>query len=741
MKRISITILTLILALSIFSIPSSAEKLSIDKEANILRQMSIVKGDGIDYNLEGYLTRGEAATLIVRLLGVEKDVLASNYYTSKFTDVKKEDWFAPYVSYCYREEIINGLGDGSFAPNDKLSEKALFNLLLKSMGYGNDYTWDEVYRMAFEKGLVDSIEYAVKTEDTLNYTRGETFSVIYRALNLPQKNGDKFYTHLLNKGAISPEMIDTIGWKKKEDALVTVISSSKLIDNSKIEVTLNEEIIPLVKSQVSVQEEGGASAATVNGIEYLNNQLTIYLEGVENNKKYNVILNNIEDTDGNRVESLIFSIGTLTEEIRETVAEDFAIEKILVVSDEIIIANFTEPLDTSTENPLFFDIYEDGKLLFQGSSKSLKVTKIPDDEYSLKLELLDDKFDENKTYELRIRDAFQSSYGSYISSTNGYKLFTMSTNDVEPLRIETIYNMGSNYIEITFNKDVDLETAKNPKNYEMKEPSTNRIIGQPNAIYTTTDKVNKYRRITVRYSQLPLDEEYELTIEDLKDRYHLSEMEKKTYGVIPDINSLYEVRVTSVDVIHNGLIRLTFDKPLSTSSKYASMTLNNFNAFMKKEVDETDSRYMNLYLSKAYLLKKDETYTLKIYSGLTSYDTRQKYGVLTYDFSGTSVTKPEIGVKSAKFLNDTAIKVEFNQKMSGTIQDKSKYKLKYKLYDFEAIISPESVMTYNDTTVIVKVPKVYQTGEYELEIKNMVDYTGQFTEELIEVDVERENDN
>ena len=59
----------------------------------------------VDMNLDSTLTRQEATTLLVRLLGAEEDALASGY-TAPFTDVAQ--WAKPYVGYAYENGIVNG---------------------------------------------------------------------------------------------------------------------------------------------------------------------------------------------------------------------------------------------------------------------------------------------------------------------------------------------------------------------------------------------------------------------------------------------------------------------------------------------------------------------------------------------------------------------------------------------------------------------------------------------------------
>lgn len=59
-----------------------------------------------------------------------------------FLDVKDGDWFAPYVDVCVKAGLMNGVGDGLFAPDKTLSsvECAVLALRLHQIGQGGDGT-------------------------------------------------------------------------------------------------------------------------------------------------------------------------------------------------------------------------------------------------------------------------------------------------------------------------------------------------------------------------------------------------------------------------------------------------------------------------------------------------------------------------------------------------------------------------------------------------------------------------
>ena len=70
------------------------------------------KDDGTpDYALERSLSRQEAVTMLVRLLGAEEEAKNGSWYLP-FTDV--DNWAIPYVGYAYANGLTNGISDTAF---------------------------------------------------------------------------------------------------------------------------------------------------------------------------------------------------------------------------------------------------------------------------------------------------------------------------------------------------------------------------------------------------------------------------------------------------------------------------------------------------------------------------------------------------------------------------------------------------------------------------------------------------
>jgi len=85
------------------------------------------KGDG-SFGPESDITRAEFVAILVRGLGLKPENEAS-----PFKDVKASDWYNGAISTAYSYQLINGLKDGSFHPNAKITREEAMVITAKAM--------------------------------------------------------------------------------------------------------------------------------------------------------------------------------------------------------------------------------------------------------------------------------------------------------------------------------------------------------------------------------------------------------------------------------------------------------------------------------------------------------------------------------------------------------------------------------------------------------------------------------
>ena len=80
------------------------------------------------------MTRGMLATALGKLAGVNIE----DYKTNSFNDVKNDSSYRPYIEWAYSKGIIDGVGDGKFAPDKSITREemaVIFERYAKVTGY------------------------------------------------------------------------------------------------------------------------------------------------------------------------------------------------------------------------------------------------------------------------------------------------------------------------------------------------------------------------------------------------------------------------------------------------------------------------------------------------------------------------------------------------------------------------------------------------------------------------------
>jgi len=156
LKRTLSLVLALVMVLGLFggiSMTAAASDFTDDEEIQYKEAVDVMTGIGaIDgmgdgtFQPDGKITRAQAAKLVAyTILGKEAaDRLTG--LTTDFSDVPADmyDWAVPSIAYLTQAGIINGLGDGTFNPEGKVTGYEIGKMLLCALGYGakNEFTGD-----------------------------------------------------------------------------------------------------------------------------------------------------------------------------------------------------------------------------------------------------------------------------------------------------------------------------------------------------------------------------------------------------------------------------------------------------------------------------------------------------------------------------------------------------------------------------------------------------------------------
>ena len=96
---------------------------------NDLGSRMVINGIGDElFNPDQDITRAEFTAIITRGLGLKLEES-----TSVFTDVKPSDWYSSAVQTAYSYHLIDGFGDGTFRPMEKITREQAMTIIAKAM--------------------------------------------------------------------------------------------------------------------------------------------------------------------------------------------------------------------------------------------------------------------------------------------------------------------------------------------------------------------------------------------------------------------------------------------------------------------------------------------------------------------------------------------------------------------------------------------------------------------------------
>ena len=204
--------------------------------ADALNQMGLFKGTETGYQLDRAPTRGEAATMLVRLLGKETEALEKNYQTS-FTDV--QDWAKPYVGWLYENKLTSGTSETTYSTNSVCTAQMYSTFLLRTLGYSDtatnpDFTYANAIDFAEQKGVID-----IGNCDEDNFLRDHVVAMSYTALATEPK--DAKYDNLLDK-LVADGAIDSAKAKPYQDMFDLYDEYAQLIEKNSATTNMEADV-------------------------------------------------------------------------------------------------------------------------------------------------------------------------------------------------------------------------------------------------------------------------------------------------------------------------------------------------------------------------------------------------------------------------------------------------------------------------------------------------------------------
>ena len=248
--------LTCSLCLPVYASDSSFSDIKQDDvavNADVLRLMGVVTGTGDNtFNPDGSLTRAELCVMVTNFIGRGDEV--SRYAARTiFSDVTGKHWARGFVNLMATPgadgiAMISGIGNGNFAPDQKVTVAQAVTVLLRVLNYSGKETgfiWPQSYMdFAASIGLTDCVPHDANAV----LTRAQAAQLFVNALGCATQSGTAYYK--------------TLGNTAENTIILSVgVTSDDGSSNSAIRTSLNgETFLPAsgVVSPVALQGKRGA---------------------------------------------------------------------------------------------------------------------------------------------------------------------------------------------------------------------------------------------------------------------------------------------------------------------------------------------------------------------------------------------------------------------------------------------------------------------------------------------------
>jgi hypothetical protein len=170
-----------------------------------LKNLGLFKGvSDTDFDLNREPTRPEAITILIRVLGMEKEA-QSGTWKQPFTDV--EAWADKYVGYAYEKGLTSGVSAAEYG-GVAASANMFLTFMLRALGYsdtnGADFTWENPFILAKSIGILPNYV------DTGTFLRADAVIISYAAMSAKLKGSSQTLAQkLISDGVFTQEQFIT----------------------------------------------------------------------------------------------------------------------------------------------------------------------------------------------------------------------------------------------------------------------------------------------------------------------------------------------------------------------------------------------------------------------------------------------------------------------------------------------------------------------------------------------------
>ncbi|RCX09094.1 S-layer family protein [Anaerobacterium chartisolvens] len=735
--------LFLILLLCLMSVLSSTAQANSDSSSkyNALIKLSIVDDELTDNKLNSTLKRWEAAVYIVKIMGKEKEVLSFDnaYASSNFPDLNDSDWYTPYINYCVAQGLMGGYSNGNFGPKDAISEKAFLTVALRALEYetNKDFAWSNVYKTAYTIGLVTDKSYESKDKEnsTNVYFIKDTLSTLYNMLKVKMKISKiSVMQGIINSGISTKEEALSMGLIADSTALS--VSSVNALDKNKLQITFNEKVESIDESCIEVYESSSSTNRLTLKIDS-QTELSLIVSTSDQTalKEYTLNIYNAVDKEGNMSDLVTSTFRGYRSAV--TTSDFFKISRIEPVDSRTVNVYFTHPINSNSELPQYYEIYQGDRLFAEGVYNSIRVKCLSSDKTALSISLTSQSFTEGMEYIIKISGDLYSLYGVRLNEGTGDEIPFQAKggeSNGAQLEITDIISLDSKNLEVYFNMPIDSFYAKQFLNYSVIS-SSGVVISVNKA--TFFDEGAK-KGIAVRLGlveSLSKSKEYTLTvnfIQDASKQSSISEGEKKFTSDFSGYSSSQQI--VDAYAIDSRTVIILFNQPLNPSAAGNASNYNFYRSgfsssmsFSKALYTFVDNYYaVKLFLPEANSMSSKYSYKVRVSSALLLEGDSLSSNQLQVEFSGSSEDNYAPQIEDAVIISQDTILLKLSAEITPDVPNilVSNYSLEYTDSGIAMTKKPLSVTYIDDKTLVVRFDSLRFDNEYNLRYGDFKDYAG-----------------
>lgn len=149
------------------------------------------------FRAENYINRAEFTKILVG--AIEPSFLARSDYSLRcFQDVNSNDWYAPYVCFAKKQNLVSGYPDGNFYPAKKINLAEALKMITQAFEIKQGAKGEDWYT-AYVKGMGEK-KYipSVFKRPSQNIKRGEMAEILWRVMEKKQNQDFVSAQDLLN---------------------------------------------------------------------------------------------------------------------------------------------------------------------------------------------------------------------------------------------------------------------------------------------------------------------------------------------------------------------------------------------------------------------------------------------------------------------------------------------------------------------------------------------------------------